>query len=164
MWRFVAIVLAAALMFVRAAAVDAACWDTDGGVAVHIDNDMLAGSQHDSDYTGGFALQITPRDQSGRALSHRMHDALDRMLRVPRGTCRRHAWQLGLVAMTPGTLRSNVPVLEDRPFASLLLLGSTATWNGADARTAWQTTLELGALGLEAAESLHDAMHELVGD
>jgi hypothetical protein len=147
-----------------ATAIHAQCWDSDPGIAVHIDNDALAGSRHDSDYTGGFALQITPRNQSARPIVHRAHDSLDRFLRVPDGACRRHAWQLGLVAITPGTLRSNVPVIDDRPFATLLLFGSTAVWNGGAEHIAWQSTLELGALGLELVESVHDALHELIGD
>lgn len=147
-----------------ARSVEAGCWDTDPGIAVHVDNDFLAGSPHDSDYTGGFALQMTPADQTARASPNRMHDAVNRWVHVPRGDCHRYVWHLGLIAITPGTLRSDIPVLDDRPFASLLLLASTVMWNGADERLAWQSTVELGALGLELAESVHDEIHDLIGD
>jgi hypothetical protein len=143
---------------------ESGCWDTDPGISVHVDNDLLAGGRHDADYTGGFALHMTPADQTARPLPNRGHAALDRWLHVPQSGCRHHIWQFGLIALTPATLRSDVPVLDDRPFASLLLLGSTAMWNGADERTAWQSSIEIGALGLELAESLHDVMHQLAGD
>lgn len=140
------------------------CWGTRKGVSVHVDNDLFAGAPHDSDYTGGFAVSWTPRDQGRRALPQSLHWHLDRLLGLGDGHCRRHALQLGLLSITPGTLRSPVPVLDDRPFASLLLFGSTAVWNGSTDRVALQSTLEIGALGLDLAEDVHAALHHLVGD
>lgn len=159
----------AALILLLAAAplaADAAegCFDTHPGIGLHIDNNLFAGSVHDADYTGGFALQVTPRNQSGRLLPHRVHDGLDALLRVPPGECRRRGWQFGLLSITPGTLRSATPVLGDRPFASLLSFASTAMWDDAREGIAWQSTLEIGALGLDLAESLHVKAHRLVGD
>lgn len=140
------------------------CWDTRKGVSFHVDNDLLAGAPHDSDYTGGFALSWTPRNQSRRALPQSIHWRLDRLFGLGDGDCRRHALQLGLLSITPGTLRSPVPLTDDRPFASLVYFGSTAVWNGSSDRVALQSTLEIGALGLDVAEKAHAALHRLVGD
>jgi hypothetical protein len=164
MKRLVASIACLAAVSAQAQAANGGCGDTAPGFGVHVDNDALSWSKKDSDYTGGFAVQLTPRDQSARPLPHLVHDTFDRLLHVPRAECRRYAWQFGLLALTPGTLRSLAPVPGDRPFASLLLFGTTAMWDGANERTAWQTQLEIGALGLELAESLHDVAHELVDD
>lgn len=140
------------------------CWRTSEGLSLQFDNDLLAGGPHDADYTGGIAVQWTPRRQSPLHPAHRAHWYFDRMLGLGGGSCRRHAWQLGLVSFTPGTLRSSVPVLDDRPFASLVVLGTSATWNTVNPNVAMTSMVQIGALGLGLAEGVHRLAHRLVGD
>jgi len=141
------------------------CWETTAGMSVTVDNDLFAGGPHDADYTGGMALDWTPSHQNPYAGPQRLHYALDRLIGVAdQGACRRHVWQLGLFALTPATLRSTVPVFDDRPFASLLAVGSTALWKGATEDVAWQSTLQVGALGLDVARAVHAMLHRLVDD
>jgi hypothetical protein len=140
------------------------CAEPTPGVSIHMDNDLFAGGPHDADYTGGLALYLTPKNQSSGYLPHRLHFALDRLLGMKADSCRRHVWQFGLFSLTPGTLRSNVPVLDDRPFATVTLVGTTATWNTDRENVAMQSTLQVGALGWGLAETVHSALHHLVGD
>jgi hypothetical protein len=141
-----------------------ACWETEKGFALRLDNDLFAGSPHDSDYTGGFALDWTPSDQSPHSAPHHLHFGIDRLLGMEADHCRRHAWQFGTFALTPGTLRSPVPVLDDRPFATATLFSTTATWNGASENVAMQSTLQIGMLGLDVFKALHSGVHDIVGD
>jgi hypothetical protein len=137
------------------------CWQSGAGMSMKLENDLLGGGPHDADYTGGLALGLTPAGdgRGGAVLRH-----VDRLLGVPEGECRQEAWQLALMSMTPGTLRSPDPIRDDRPFASLLILGSSVIRNTDDERVALQTTLEVGALGWDLAERVHTALHRLVGD
>lgn len=134
------------------------------GITAHMDNDLFAGAPHDADYTGGMALHWTPSNQDPHALPHRLHWTLDRALGLGSGSCRQHVWQLGLFSLTPGTLRSDVPLFNDRPFASALVWGTTAIWNGNSERVALQSTLQFAMLGLDLAEDVHAALHRLVND
>lgn len=141
-----------------------ACWETEKGFAVRLDNDLFAASAHDSDYTGGLAVDWTPDNQSPYALPHRLQFGVDRLLELEADRCRRHAWQFGVFALTPGTLRSPVPVPDDRPFASATLFSTTATWAGRSDRVAMQSTLQLGMIGLDVFKDLHTWVHEAIGD
>jgi hypothetical protein len=138
------------------------CPDTAPGLSIEVDNDLFAGAARDADYTGGVALRWTPEDQSVDVAAHRVHLSFDRLLRVVDDSCRSHAWQLGLFSLTP-TPASGAVRLDDRPYASALVMGTTALWSAGSGRRAFQSTLELGALGLDIAREVHTAVHRLVG-
>ena len=141
-----------------------ACWETQQGVSVQMDNDLFAGAPHDSDYTGGLAVDWTPDNQSPHAVSHRLHFNLDRLLGLRADRCRRHAWQFGLFSLTPNKLFRTEPVLDDRPFATAVVFATTASWNGNAENVALQSTLQVGMLGLDLFEALHTGVHEALGN
>ncbi len=140
------------------------CPHTVPGLSVQLDNDLFAGTERDADYTGGVALRWTPEDPGVDVASDRFHANVDRLLGVfDESMCRRHAWQLGLFSVTPVTMDGVARSFNDRPFASALMIGTTAVWSRASERSAFQSTLEFGALGLDLARSVHSVVHQLVG-
>lgn len=144
-------------------AVPRECLETAPGYALRLENDLFAGLTRDADYTGGVALEWTPAEQRPDALSHRVHTRLDRALGVFRGRCRGQVWQLGLISLTPRRLHIDAVQRNDRPFASLLFVGSTAIWPGAADNVAVQSTLQVGALGLDLVRRTQAALHQVFG-
>ncbi|HEX7116637.1 MAG TPA: lipid A deacylase LpxR family protein, partial [Steroidobacter sp.] len=133
------------------------------GVRVQLDNDLFAGGERDRDYTGGLSVTISGTTARDGLLSlDPLLKRLDGAARVPEAATY-HARQFGLMAFTPQDIVNREPQHDDRPYASLLFVSNSRTYVDEDARTAWSTNLTIGVLGLSLSESVHDAVHQLVG-
>jgi hypothetical protein len=112
-------------------AIDESSFVGEAAYAIHVDNDLFSGAHRDQDYSWGGAMTFSsPRPGPLLAPLHRPRGFLDRWL-MPhesdrRGLALQHqATQMGILAMTPQTLRSADPLYADRPFASLLFVTSS---------------------------------------
>jgi hypothetical protein len=151
-------------------ALDEASYPGEGGYAITLDNDLFSGAHRDQDYSwGGAVTYASPRPGPLLAPFHKTRAFLDRML-VP-DESDRHGWasaqqatQMGILAMTPQTLKSPEPLFTDRPFASLVFVTSSEirVLDGGD--RARFSSFTFGMLGLHAAETIHRGVHALVGD
>lgn len=136
------------------------------GLYLEEDKFLLSGNQ-DRNYTGGGALYV-----SGGFLHSYHVDAplrlVDWLLFLPRYLHRRnhvdeHALMLGLTVFTPGDLASPVPVVNDRPYASLLFLNwSHMSVNHSDT-VAVSSELTLGLLGLGIGGAVQNGIHGVLG-
>lgn len=142
----------------------------EGGYAIQLDNDLFSGAHRDEDYSWGGAVTFaSPNPGKWTKPLHDTRAFLDRWL-VPDESARRgwaptqQATQIGIIAMTPETLRSPDPLYNDRPFASLLFVTSSEirVLDGGD--RARFSSFTFGMLGLHAAEAIHRAVHVLVDD
>jgi hypothetical protein len=140
------------------------------GYAVQLDNDLFSGAHRDQDYSwGGAVTYASPRPGPVLKPLHGSRRFLDRWL-VPDESDRtgwapaQQATQIGILAMTPETLKSAEPLPSDRPFASLLFVTSSEirVLDGGD--RARFSSFTFGMLGLHAAEAVHRGVHTLVGD
>lgn len=132
------------------------------GWVIFVDNDALALSKRDRDYTGGLALTLAGAraSQSWYSLDPLLK-AADRSLGLhepctAQGS--RHAMQWGVVAFTPGETRQPA-VTGDRPYASLVYLANSRLIFTADPETVLQSTLAVGLLGLDVAEGVGRWIH-----
>lgn len=133
------------------------------GIRFQIDNDLFAGGERDRDYTGGFAATWSGAAARDRYLS--LDPALasiDRLVSPSEAKSTYHARQLGLMVFTPRDVLTSAPIQNDRPYASLLFT-SNGRLRVVDDRTAWSSSLTVGVLGLALTESIHSAVHSLVG-
>lgn len=134
---------------------------------IQIDNDLFAGGEKDRDYTGGLSITISgERARDGLLSLDPLLNELDRSI-IPDANGDDsnvyYARQIGLLAFTPSdTLVAEVQP-NDRPYASLLFLSNGRVQVDADDRGVWTSSLTIGVLGLSVSESLHSAVHELVG-
>jgi hypothetical protein len=134
------------------------------GVRLQVDNDLFAGGQRDRDYTGGFAFTLAGTDARDRYLSlDPLLTKLDEFTSPIDAGSTHHARQVGMVVFTPRDVLSREAIQNDRPYASLLFTTNARVRVEPDNRTAWSSSLTVGALGLSATESIHDAVHSVVG-
>lgn len=140
------------------------------GFTVQLDNDLFSGAHRDQDYSWGIAATFaSPEGRRIAAPFDAVRARLESWLTPPRlaatGTLQQsHALQMGLLAMTPSTLRSPDPLPDDRPYASLLFLSTAEMSVLEDVGRARFTSFTVGALGLKVAETIHRTVHKAVGN
>lgn len=139
----------------------------NSGWSVRFDNDILARQTEDRDYTAGFAVTLHGLRAKETAVSLDPALAwLNRKVPFPglsqsAGFAeRKHAMEFGLVLFTPDDIETEAPIHDDRPYASLVYLSNTQYALHPNRRTAYQSTLTIGALGSPLGESLHRGVHE----
>jgi hypothetical protein len=163
-WRQTALAITAMLAMAAANATDAEIEPAVSGIRVHLDNDLFAGGHRDRDYTGGLAVSFSGTDARDRYFSlDPVLAAIDALTSPTQDATTRHARQFGLMVFTPRDVLSDVPVRDDRPYASLLFSTNARVRVDADERAAWTSSLTVGLLGLSLTERLHSAVHDLVG-
>jgi hypothetical protein len=134
------------------------------GVRLHIDNDLFAGRNLDRDYTGGVALTLSGTAARDGLLSlDPVLTRIDEIFQRSEPATVRHARQIGLIVFTPSDIITTEAQQADRPYASLLFASNGRVRVDADDRGAWSSNLTVGVMGLHVSQSLHDAVHELVG-
>lgn len=134
----------------------------NAGWVLFLDNDALALSKRDRDYTGGLALTLAgDRARQGWYSLNPALKALDRALGVEKLCASqrpRHAMQFGVVAFTPSETRQPAAT-GDRPYASLAYLANSRLIFAADPGAVLQSTLAVGLLGLNVAETVGRGVH-----
>jgi hypothetical protein len=137
----------------------------NAGWALFMDNDALTSSSHDNDYTGGLALTLAGARVQRAPLS--LDGALewvDRAVGLDRADATEwHALQVSLLTFTPRNLDRADVVAGDRPYASIAYLANSRTTVLPDGRTAYQSSLALGLLGLDAAKATQRTLHDALG-
>jgi len=130
-----------------------------------IENDLLAGSQKDADYTGGFMYTLSGPNASRLPLS------LDPILRavdnlwLPGHDAEPSAkagFQISMQSWTPYDKADPLPVRNDRPYATVLALTSTRMMVTSEDEAAWASSLSVGLLGAGFAKDIHNGIHDLV--
>lgn len=140
------------------------------GYSLQIDNDLFSGTSRDQDYSwGGAFTYSSPHPGPLLRPLHSVRQHLDAWLapREPdslRFTPEQQATQIGILAMTPQTLRSSQPLYGDRPFANLIFVTSSQirVLEGGD--RARFSSFTFGMLGLHAAEEAHRFVHRVLGN
>ena len=164
-WR---LPLACVAMFAATAPSRAAAADDtphDRSWTLRIDDDFLALSGRDADYTGGFAYALADDTPVGPRWLARALDWIDDALRVPRAGAgsERDAFETGVQLFTPRDLTAEQALSDDRPYANLLYASSSTLARAEDRDIVRQTTFTIGVLGLPLVGDLHRSLHELLG-
>lgn len=130
-----------------------------------IDNDWLALSSRDANYTGGFFFTLSGPDAARSFVS------LDGVLGAVDGwwlpgatrSSSKTALQFGAQAYTPRDKASKDVVEDDRPYAGLFSLTSTRMVTGDHDQPVWSSSFTVGLLGTSAGKALHRGLHKLFG-
>ena len=139
----------------------------NSGWQLNIDNNIFQRYMKDRDYTGGIAFTASgSRAQSGWLNIDPVRAwVFDHVPIVNRAetVITKHSVQYGLVFFTPEDITSTQPVLDDRPFASLLYISNTELTVHPARDRAYRSTFSLGLLGLELAGDIQGILHEATG-
>lgn len=138
-----------------------------GGGIVFDEHLLLDGShERDADYNGGGELLLSGEHGGfvGRLLDRTL-GSIDRVtcgLRSAQGDWHfTRALSAGLLVFTPNDLAAHGIVHGDRPYANLLFLSVGRRYTAPGADVAYDSTLTLGMLGLEAGAAMQRALHDL---
>lgn len=138
------------------------------GWAMQIDDDFLALTQHDRDYTAGAYFTLVDDDPAAYPLPlSRPLDWVNELTRFASlsagATSESHALELGLRLFTPSDLEAEGALPGDRPYATLAYVTSSRLAVDRSRGTAVQSSLTLGLLGLPIVGALHRGLHQLIG-
>lgn len=139
---------------------------TQSGWRLTLDNDILTGQATDRDYTGGIGFTYSgdaARDHplSLDALRESLTGRLHPLFSDEAHSRRYHSQQIGLMLSTPEDISSTRPVYDDRPYASLLFVSSSAVDIDPARDSMFISRLTIGMLGLELAADIQRVLHEL---
>lgn len=141
----------------------------DAGWSLWLDNDALAVTDTDQDYTGGLAFTLAGRRAQEWWFSmDPALGAINRLLRSEaRDVCHEgftiHSLQFGLLSFAPIHLSAHEPVPDDRPYASLIFVSNGRLHvPDAEDHAVYQTSLSVGVLGLNLAKGMHRGLHRVI--
>ncbi|MCB1722989.1 MAG: lipid A deacylase LpxR family protein [Chromatiaceae bacterium] len=157
----VACVLALPAAFADTCAVPA---DSEGlGVGVYVDQDLFVpGTNRDRDYTMGVGVEVY-HDRGPLTVYRDLLAALEPLVGFDRACGRLYqSYLAGAVTYTPDDIGNPAPILDDRPYASLLYLSNKKVV--ADADRVLGVEVMLGAIGLNVARNVQTALHGWVRD
>lgn len=135
------------------------------GWQIYTDNDLLTGQTTDRDYTGGLALTLSgQRVQQYPVSIDSWRAGIDALIKFPRlyqasDYMSFHSQQYGMTLFTPDDIDSEMPVYDDRPYASLFFMSNTEFTVLPEKNRAYISTLTVGILGLSLAESVQRSLH-----
>jgi len=136
--------------------------------SAQLDDDFLALTQHDRDYTAGVSFTLADYGDADHALPlTRPLEWADGLMRFSKlradAASETHALDFGLRLFTPSNLEAETALPDDRPYATLAYVANSKLAVNADQRTAFQSTLTLGLLGLPIVGAAHRSLHVLIG-
>ncbi len=133
--------------------------------AIAFENDLLAGSGRDRDYTYGINLSFSGDEVEQWPISPSSWQAwLDATLQVHNhnhNVAPIHRVEYGAYAFTPENIEASQVQSNDRPYASLVYAQSTK--ESVRGNINWISSLSVGALGLDFAGSAQNKIHSLTG-
>lgn len=135
----------------------------DRGIGVYLDQDLFTYSfNEDRDYTNGIALEFFWQ-HDGLYPMDRLVESLGRQLGIhPANAVAERSFMLGSINFTPDDLSAREPVLDDRPYASLIYLSNKRVYAGHDAAVGIE--MQFGILGTGVAREVQQALHSLWRD
>lgn len=136
------------------------------GWSLQIDNDALALSEKDQDYSFGFGLTLA----GGHARSgwYSLDPLLGRTNNLTgwqaASGSRYHSIQIGLMGFTPSDIETEQPLPGEHPYANLLYYANAREQVHEDGRTVDYASLSLGLLGSAAGEATQKLIHDATND
>lgn len=135
--------------------------------AISVDNDLFVpGSVRDVDFTGGMALSYSGR--AGLEYWRNLDDTLEMLDRIIGPDNASFAItpsiEFGMYGFTPHAIEATGVLKNDRPYASLVYLSVSRTYQSGRADgDAWSSSLTIGALGLDLFGDAQNRVHDMTG-
>ena len=133
-------------------------------IGVRFDNDILVPGSRDQDYTAGLSVRVSDNRVEQASIWHLPLTKLSQWLGLANHqdlVSRSH--EVGLYGFTPEQTESTQASAGDRPYASILYWSTAQEGVDNGAKTAWQSILTLGVLGLDTFANVQRDVHKLTG-
>ncbi len=136
-------------------------------VSIYLDNDLFLKNYEDDDYTAGIAVAFsgsfaeTHLSFINSGLSF-INDTFGASHLFEKSDLALHTYEVGMALFTPENLEVKKPIINDRPYASLLYISNPQQHLFEHDRKSWMTTLSIGVIGLPAVSSLQNSIHRAV--
>lgn len=138
----------------------------NSGWQLSIDNNLLQQKVKDVDYSSGVAFTASgSRAQSGWLNIDPVRSWIfDRfpINNTADTLIKHHSVQYAFVLFTPEDITATQPILDDRPFASLLYISNTELTVQPSQNKAYRSSLSFGLLGLKIAGNIQRILHETI--
>lgn len=129
-----------------------------------VDNDILVPSSRDQDYTGGFNLSYVSDDANQSIFYFEIPlNFIDDLVDLKKAKDNLYGIETGLYGFTPENTQFEGVNGDDRPYSSLLYFSNTHERVDFEQKSAWQSRLTIGVLGLDIAPNLQEGVHNLTG-
>lgn len=134
--------------------------EQDRGLGLYMDQDMLVPlSNEDRDYTMGMAFEFFWSKDKGIYPLDNLLKRSAKWLGVKEGESNVvYSFMLGTLAYTPDDLSDTQPILDDRPYSSLIYLSNKRVYT--DKETALAAEIMVGIIGTGIARELQTSFHE----
>lgn len=134
--------------------------EQDRGLGIYMDQDLLVPLlNEDRDYTMGLAFEFFWEKEKGLYLLDSLVEKAGRWLGIGKDENNIvYSFMLGTVAFTPDDLSDPSPILNDRPYASLVYLSNKRV--RADRKTALAAEVMVGMIGTDIARDFQTQFHE----
>jgi len=131
----------------------------DSGIGIYLDQDMLVPFfNEDRDYTMGIAFEFFwEKDKGLYPLDGLVRSAGNWLGMDENNNNIVYSFMLGTVAFTPDDLADSAPILNDRPYSSLIYLSNKRVI--ADHKSAIAAEMLLGVLGTGLTKSVQTSLH-----
>lgn len=141
-------------------------------MSIYVDNDLFTGTSKDEDYTGGFAFTYSGSSAAKHPFSidkplgkinqlTGVHELMG--IAYDDGNNSLHSCEAGLAVFTPTEILNKKPILNDRPYSSLIYISNTQQTLSQDKQSSLITSLSLGVLGLSVAGEIQNGIHTIIG-
>lgn len=129
---------------------------------LYIDNDSLAPNNDDAGFTGAGAIVAAAMEPDALPISadFLVSGLSDALTGAPTATS--YETELGAAAFTPRDIEAQQPILNDRPFASLIYMTGKRHVQLSE-RHAATTSVTIGWLGSSLVGDFQDSLHEVLG-
>lgn len=139
----------------------------DRGVGLYLDQDLFSfGLNEDRDYTNGIAMEFFWQEEGIYPLDKAVLWVGEKLGILDNKTKTERSFLIGNIAFTPDNLSASNPILNDRPYASLIYLANKHVY--ADHDSAIGIDMQVGILGTGISREVQQAVHQqwrnLTGD
>lgn len=132
--------------------------------ALYIDNDAFTPQSDDRDYTEGLSLTLSGAATKDFWLSvDPVLTHINNFIGWDKSTIQLHSFEIGANSFTPENIKSENPLPDDRPYASLLYVSGSQQRVSPKHNRSLMTTLTLGVLGLNLAGNVQNESHDAAG-
>lgn len=132
--------------------------------AIYMENDLFLTPNVDRDYTAGLSVVYSGTAAATHLFSiDPLLGLFDSLSGIDKYDDQKyHSFEFGMTGFTPDDIRTDQPVINDRPYASLMFIANNRQYVHKENKSSIISTLSLGVLGATFPGVLQNKIHRVV--